>query len=330
MRKLTFFFATACLFFISCQKLEIIDKTISDQENSGCDTDIINSSIESKSETKSNFQNSFETVEVVNGRIKFKNEINFQKAIDFLKDKTSEELDEWEQSIGFTSMRSVYKPNPEDRPIETDLMATVLNGDGIVQIGRHAFNVDKANERVYVLFEPTENGIALLKLRNEVPNSIVYYSTAEDVLSIIQTGGNPTPAGSENCYRGDSKEKNAPEYTYENKTYRLKMRIKYYKYGINHHLVSTMEHQYKKSIGWGNAATTMGLSASFTIKPKNKPAISGTNAIYYPAGYYGSYLETMIYANSRCLSQAGVSATYQYKRYGAPYTTTETLSVSWY
>ena len=82
-------------------------------------------------------------VKVLEDRLYFESRTDYAFAIEKLSNIEESNFDLFEKSIGFQSMRSVL--NQKEREainIEDELLATLINPQGIIQIGDNIFEID--------------------------------------------------------------------------------------------------------------------------------------------------------------------------------------------
>ncbi|MEO0508160.1 MAG: hypothetical protein AAF090_18535 [Bacteroidota bacterium] len=126
-------------------------------------------------------ESSFE-VSVDQNILVFPTRADYDGAIAELGTMDSDQFAQWESKLGFASMRSMT--STEQRVsigIEDDLLATLLNQDGIIKIGSHIYKVDILNEEVLVLGSSafsTKNSFTTGKQRS--------LSIHENVLDVVE------------------------------------------------------------------------------------------------------------------------------------------------
>lgn len=112
-------------------------------------------------------------VKVLEDRLYFENRADYAFAIEKLSNFEEGSFDLFEKSIGFQSMRSLL--NQKEREainIEDELLATLLNPQGIIQIAENIFEIDALNETVTV-YPASET--------REKKNGSQIFSTNDDV-----------------------------------------------------------------------------------------------------------------------------------------------------
>ena len=104
-----------------------------------------------------------------NGMLVFKNEEHFTQVMTSLETINN---DEWESSLGFTSIRranpAIYRDGElAEMPIQDKYLPTVLNNHYMVQVGNWIFKLQASNRTIYTLFHTQTDKIDLLRV-NEV------------------------------------------------------------------------------------------------------------------------------------------------------------------
>lgn len=88
---------------------------------------------------------------VDNNCLVLENETEFQKLLDYLVQKGDDHFPEFEKAISFDSYRSYFERNPgRSEKLVDDLVATILNPDGVIQIGDYLFKVNFKDEKTEV------------------------------------------------------------------------------------------------------------------------------------------------------------------------------------
>ncbi|NJO89651.1 MAG: hypothetical protein HC831_12425 [Chloroflexia bacterium] len=130
------------------------------------------------------------------GRIIFTNRDVFETSMKQLsigkkEISTSKYLKGFEKTYGITSFNTDFeerkrrvKDSKEASPFEDDVLASVLNQEGIVQIENYVFKIDMKNDKVYVV---TEKDAALLTADLKSPK-VMIFSTDDEVLSMLELG----------------------------------------------------------------------------------------------------------------------------------------------
>jgi hypothetical protein len=154
----------------------------------------------SKKTNESNKTISQINYELVDGRLKFENKEDFN---DMLIGLDNEVLDDWEGSIGFTSYRtSTNMEEALDDALESETelnlsdrqLASVLNGNGIIQVSPFIFKLIPETRTVLVLDEVNISNLSLLQTSTTANNDafIFEYSFDEDVFDELEAQPDPS------------------------------------------------------------------------------------------------------------------------------------------
>jgi hypothetical protein len=128
------------------------------------------------------------TISVKDGRLVFADRTVWETTINQLANTTTDELEslkEFERNnTGYTSLRSVNETNANvSEDYDDELISTLLNAQGIVQINNYIVKVDVANEKVYVVDK--EENVNLLNT-NPTASQVMVFGTDEDVLEALE------------------------------------------------------------------------------------------------------------------------------------------------
>lgn len=175
-----------------------------------------------------------------NGWLRFENPEDFENYMTEISKYQYDELPDYEN---VTSMIEAIIANGQD-PTEEDIyqdeiFMTVLNENHLLQIGNKIFNVDKANEKVFVLDAERISEANLNDLINGTGEFIRNYSTDDEVLSFEFDGFNPKCGQTAAANKRDknSTTDDVPyTYTVNNVDYVIKAQLAYVKYGITNRM----------------------------------------------------------------------------------------------
>ncbi len=123
-------------------------------------------------------------VEVKNDMLSFPTREDYDSALEFLGPKDPKGFETWEKEIGFQSMRSLHNIEElESRGIQDNLLATLLNSDGMIEINQNIFQIDIPNDLVSVLSTENFIGKSSFKVLTEKTRT---FSTNDNVLDILE------------------------------------------------------------------------------------------------------------------------------------------------
>lgn len=172
-------------------------------------------------------------VEVKNDMLSFPTREDYDSALEFLGPKDSEEFEAWEKEIGFHSMRSLLNVKElESRGIQDDLLATLLNSDGMIEINQNIFQIDIPNELVSVLSAEDFIGKSSFKGLTEKTKT---FSINDNVLDILE-GKDET-----NGFAQRSSYCSANKADWDDSTGYLSAKVVYQKAGILNSLQSKIQ-----------------------------------------------------------------------------------------
>ena len=121
-------------------------------------------------------------VEVIDNMLYFESRNEYEKAIDYLAQLGDENFENWEKEISFNSMRANFSEKAlEKMGVEDDLIATLLNPEGLIRIGDNVFEIDMSNESVSVTPISDFSNVYDFGFKKKSQE----YSTEDDVLDII-------------------------------------------------------------------------------------------------------------------------------------------------
>lgn len=115
--------------------------------------------------------------------LKFKNKEVFLNTMIFLSDNSmySDSIfDDFENAFSYTPLRDAIEALPNDslKLVEygkiTQVLASVVSQDSIVQIDSLAFLFDFENEHIYEMYPVTCSNLSVLKMKQEVNNDSMY------------------------------------------------------------------------------------------------------------------------------------------------------------
>lgn len=133
----------------------------------------------------------YEGLRVVNGRLVFLNEDAINSFAKLWENKTDEDLYIFESDMGYTSYKSFLGESfyNDDNPLQSSLLATIINQNGIHQVGDTAIKVHftDGGYQLYILSGVTEERINEL---NELKVSeYIYMIDNEDVFKDKEKSG---------------------------------------------------------------------------------------------------------------------------------------------
>ncbi|UII81112.1 hypothetical protein [Flagellimonas sp. CMM7] len=137
--------------------------------------------LEKNQDTTFNVQFDFQ-VEVKNDMLSFPTREDYDLALDYLGPMNSQEFEVWENKLGFKSMRSVLPlVERESIGIFDDLLATLLNKEGVIEISGNVLKLNSTQETVSVIDSKEYDKSLGFKNKNSK-----IFSTDDNVLDILE------------------------------------------------------------------------------------------------------------------------------------------------
>jgi hypothetical protein len=134
-------------------------------------------------------------------RLAFASIGDYRRAVDQPSEETKKQFAHTVAALrGFTSFAKKQNSSPTLRTqrdqvaslIRDEYFASILNPDLVVQIGDHIFRVNPSTEHVYALPAANEKEYGDLIAENTGNSHVQRFSTGDNVLELIQTGGMST------------------------------------------------------------------------------------------------------------------------------------------
>lgn len=161
---------------------------------------------------------------------------DYENSIDFLNSLNIPQLNEWENSIQFKSLRR----NSDNKNAYVDnIFGTLMNQNSQIVIQNKLFTIDVAAEKITV--SDFNN-----KLKSD---GVKEFSTQQNVIDIVFKNGTDT-----DFYNGKLKADKVEHIWYTNDaTRRIEADIRYFSLGIYFTLIIEIEHRNKVIIGGGTS-----------------------------------------------------------------------------
>ncbi len=226
-----------------------------------------------------------ELLSVKEGRLAFKTVAYYEETINNLSRLGDGKFDEWENKLGFQSMRKMIgEESCEKLGVVDPLLATLLNKEGVIEIEGNIYQINLLNETVKVTSASTYAETSFLKA-----NNYTTYSTNDNVFEMLNDSNRGL--GCSAC-AGKSKEKN--EYLFEGVTVNYK--VVYQKAGIYYSLQAKI-----KKDGCANSSCNFDIGLSGSVSYNQCGGGGGSNT--YVNGGSGREYSWRPYEGSRRLKQ---------------------------
>lgn len=161
-------------------------------------------------------------VSVIDGRLVLKTVESYESLITKLSTMTASQIDDWENSIGYKSLRNTISQEELLKSGYNDLIfSSLINSDGIIQIENFVFKVDLKNGLVYALPEIDFSAETV-----SFTNTKHCYSVESNVIGIVFNNEN-CDLVSKACDSEDT-----GWYTWSTSGGAVEYRIRYFKAGI--------------------------------------------------------------------------------------------------
>lgn len=273
-----------------------------------------------------------ENFQVKNKRLVFDSYEDVVKSINKLAGKSTEELDIWEESLGFTSLRRYKSLNKEEIPIEVSSIAMIINKNYEYKIENDIIFIHKGIE--YIIKNEDEELLALVK--QEITSGI---QPEHENLEINKIFSEPVPPSNEDFTKYIS----AP-YQYEFYGRPNGPRLKFvnelviWYYGGYTMITLRAKFEWKKGRKWLPAGEivnkmirTIEIHEYVNLSGPSTPGIQISNAAVYANSR--TNLAYSAATTSRCLNDLSISANFVstvYPQYGITSTHSYNTGAEWY
>ncbi|MFP5471944.1 MAG: hypothetical protein ACLGGV_10155, partial [Bacteroidia bacterium] len=179
------------------------------------------------------------TPEVHDGRLVFSSRASYEKTIEQLSPLEESELIAWEDNLSFTSMRKeMTEEERENIGIEDELLATLINKHGEIQIGKYIYKIDIPNEKVYAV---RENQVENPGNAFENNAAVKIYSIHDNVLDFVEGDRTPQAKGCDGC--PDNKFVDKDVQTKGGASVNVKYKVVYQKAGVYYSLQAKIKRE---------------------------------------------------------------------------------------
>lgn len=267
----------------------------------------------------SNLRVADESIDVVNGRLKFRSEQHFDNVLIQVSRASEAEIVDFENSFNsFRSLRAKWVTEERDRrPEFTQELFSILNEGGVVQVGERIFKLNMDLRKVFIISDGDESKIPYLALNEEVPGKVLVADFDTDEAWTANHGQSPN-------HRGGCNENTAPPrhhdtsprgYFYEKHqlNYRVWGRNFYRSFGIWKQFGIALTHEYYDGdppiTGWfRNAAPQFHMYGRYWYKKRCKETV-GTYEYKNGNIFNESHRTHFYYQGTRALSSYRATVT---------------------
>lgn len=128
---------------------------------------------------------------VTNGRLVFDNEESILRFAEIFLNESDSSLNEFESKMGYTSYKTTKGEDfySDENPLQSSLLATIINQNGIHQVGDTAIKVHFVDDeyKLYLLSGVTEERI--IELNNLELSDYIYEISNEDIFRDMEKSG---------------------------------------------------------------------------------------------------------------------------------------------
>lgn len=280
------------------------------------------------------------SLRVVQGRLVFAGKEDFVQAQHFLNDLSAVQIDEWEESIGFYSLRRyrddlvTYKETEPGRvtPSSTGdvYLDSVLSPRSTVQIGNRIFRLDMPKGKVHVLSAKDRDQIKTFEVDISKARNVASYPTDVDLLD----DGDPILEEKAILCRetgmGGRKDARAYFYLFPKTDIRVYCEAEYVKAGIWFSLNTKIVHEGLRRGRWYELTVYPEMQMGFNyISSRYKPRCEKESSTYESSRYFTTTkIVRRPYYGTKPLNKAYLTAQYYWReRDGDPWRTFSPVTV---
>lgn len=209
----------------------------------------------------------------------------------------------YEKSFSSSQARTLSTKEKEMAEINS-FFSSLINSDGLIQIGDYLFKIDLDIGKVFVLppsVSSNKQAINDLKKENTSNKNILVFSTDDDVLNLLANDSNGTMNGRTMLFCHESGAPSGSDKAFEyayNDTERQDNKVVYQKAGIYFSLQAKIKTEEKYAGLWvASADNQLYLDYYFNYKPKCKGSRTESNTV----GAFDHELNRRPYASTRGL-----------------------------
>ena len=224
-------------------------------------------------------------VSLEKGYLKFASVEAFENFLGEENDERKSELLTRVKDANFTSWRENFlehedelAPNgrteAEDILVEDEYISSLMNEDGILQIGKYLFKINVAQELVLALDEADQKHYDDLVAENTNDEKIMVFSTNDDVLPLLAEGSTGTVENGREMGLTCKQKQAAAQlrkitaYYGADNGYRLISRVEYVKLGVYFKLVASAKNQAKFGFTWLAQQESLAIETDAGYKPR--------------------------------------------------------------
>ena len=247
-------------------------------------------------------------VSVTNNRLVFATIADYQRVVDEPTEATIQSFLYCINQLSFTSLQEQY-PTQSDTAstkIYDDYFRAILNPDRVVQIGTYIFRINATQEKVFMLPSAYTGQYASLLAEDISNTNIKLYSTAEDVLDIIQN-----PDVTLRCKEsGIGSYGPATTFWIDNeKTLKVDGTVRFRRYGVYFHLFAEVKGTSGVKVSIDLEPVYYHVRCKNTVGPYKVNAYGGTTNYHKYSSYQGSKSLNKVYFRGKFTGKVTVNGT---------------------
>ena len=252
-------------------------------------------------------------VSVENNTLVFETEADLQECLDFLNDADEQMLNDFEQTLGFSSFRTTHpKLIGTSNNYEDVLFLSLINPDAEIIIAKHLMKTDFNTEKTLVY--PLDENYNKLKSANTLS-----FDWDDDIFEYLETGKVETLKG-KYCSGGAKTKDNSWEFNKgdEFNYAHLRIKISFSRYGFYNAIL--IQYKAKKLIGTFNIYGSYKTEGEnyYTPRKRKKTSFSKQKSTTFTAT--GQTIYDRPYNRTRRLTAYKVNVRFYYKvtQHGGP------------
>ena len=204
----------------------------------------------------------------------FLGEENEDKKVELINRIKEASFTSWQEN--FLASEERLAPNgrteAEDILIEDEYISSLMNEDGVLQIGQYLFKINVNQELVFALNEFDKDHYQDLVAENDKNKKIMVFTTSDDVLPMLAEGSTGTVENAREagltCKQSQAKAKHTDDFIYYGDgSYRMDCVVRYVKLGVYFKLMAKVRNQYQLGL-WFSQVGNLYIDTDAGWKPR--------------------------------------------------------------
>jgi hypothetical protein len=206
----------------------------------------------------------------------FLGEENEDKKVELINRIKEVSFTSWQEN--FLASEEQLAPNgrteAEDILIEDEYISSLMNEDGVLQIGQYLFKINVNQELVFALNESDKNHYDELVAENDKNEKIMVFTTSDDVLPMLAEGSTGTVENAREagltCKQSQARAASRGDDVYygAGNDYRLNCVTRYVKLGVYFKLMAKTRNQFRMFGIWVEQVGNLEISTDAGWKPR--------------------------------------------------------------